>query len=584
MARYFIVVFVGLALCISIAAADKETSKSEVEDLTYQKPEVQGFAYIAETFDSQKEFDEQWILSQAKKDGVDAAISKYDGKWRVDVPKDSALKGDGALILEEKAKHHAVSTILPTKFEFTDQPFILQYEVKFQNGLDCGGAYMKLLSDLPELDLEEFNDKSQYTIMFGPDKCGEDAKLHFIFQHKNPKTGKYEEKHAKKPTGDFSKIFDDKKTHLVTLIVNPDNTFEIRVDKQVVNSGSLLNDFEPPVNPPVEIDDPEDKKPDDWDEREKIVDPDAKKPDDWDEDAPRKIEDPNAKKPEGWLDDAPENIPDPSAVKPVDWDDEEDGEWEPPQIPNPKCSEVGCGEWKPPMIDNPKYKGKWQAPLIANPKYKGKWSPRKIKNPDYFEDKNPFKMTSIAAVGFELWSMSDGIIFDNIIISSRQSTIDQWTADTWDLKFSKEFSVDGESSGGIWKTLQDATNERPWLWAVYVVVILLPIILVIACCLPGRKKDDAGERKKTDEPVPDDEAEDESEVKEGESEALEGESETKEEDEKGDKEDDAEVKEEVDGADEKEQKATLEQEVEAESPPPDSSPRRRGPKRRARKE
>ena len=30
MARYFIVVFVGLALCISIAAADKETSKSEV--------------------------------------------------------------------------------------------------------------------------------------------------------------------------------------------------------------------------------------------------------------------------------------------------------------------------------------------------------------------------------------------------------------------------------------------------------------------------------------------------------------------------------------------------------------------------
>ena len=30
MARYFIVVFLGLALCTSIAAADKETSKSEV--------------------------------------------------------------------------------------------------------------------------------------------------------------------------------------------------------------------------------------------------------------------------------------------------------------------------------------------------------------------------------------------------------------------------------------------------------------------------------------------------------------------------------------------------------------------------
>ena len=83
-----------------------------------------------------------------------------------------------------------------------------------------------------------------------------------------------------------------------------------------------------------------------------------------------KIKDPAAKKPEGWADDAPETIPDPSAVKPADWDTEEDGEWEAPQIPNPKCTEVGCGEWKAPEIDNPKFKGKWEAPLIANSAYK----------------------------------------------------------------------------------------------------------------------------------------------------------------------------------------------------------------------
>ena len=105
--------------------------------------------------------------------------------------------------------------------------------------------------------------------------------LHFIFRHKNPKTGEFEEKHAKKPTGDFSKVFDDGKTHLFTLIVKPDNTFEVQVDKKTVNSGSLLKDFQPAVNPPVEIDDPSDLKPEDWDEREKIVDPKAKKPEDW---------------------------------------------------------------------------------------------------------------------------------------------------------------------------------------------------------------------------------------------------------------------------------------------------------------
>lgn len=35
--------------------------------------------------------------------------------------------------------------------------------------------------------------------MFGPDKCGNDAKLHFIFRHVNPINGSITEKHCKKP-------------------------------------------------------------------------------------------------------------------------------------------------------------------------------------------------------------------------------------------------------------------------------------------------------------------------------------------------------------------------------------------------
>lgn len=42
-------------------------------------------------------------------------------------------------------------------------------------------------------------------------------------------------------------------------------------------TGSLLEDFEPPVNPPKEIEDPEDKKPEDWVDEAKIPDPDATK-------------------------------------------------------------------------------------------------------------------------------------------------------------------------------------------------------------------------------------------------------------------------------------------------------------------
>ena len=56
-------------------------------------------------------------------------------------------------------------------------------------------------------------------------------------------TGEYEEKHAKKPTGTFSQVFTDKKTHLFTLVVEPDNNFEIFVDQKSVSSGNLLEDM-----------------------------------------------------------------------------------------------------------------------------------------------------------------------------------------------------------------------------------------------------------------------------------------------------------------------------------------------------
>lgn len=76
-----------------------------------------------------------------------------------------------------------------------------------------------------------------------------------------------------------------------------------------------------------------------------------------------------------------------------------DGEWEAPLIPNPACQDVpGCGKWTPPPIENPNYKGKWVPPLIDNPNYKGEWKPRRIVNPDYFEDKNPFKMSTIVSM------------------------------------------------------------------------------------------------------------------------------------------------------------------------------------------
>jgi len=172
--------------------------------------------------------------------------------------------------------------------------------------------------------------------------------------------------------------------------------------------------------------------------REQIPDPDAKKPEDWDEDAPVEIEDLEAEKPEGWLDDEPEEIDDPEATKPDDWDDEEDGEWEAPKISNPKCDEApGCGEWEIPMKSNPDYKGKWSAPVIDNPNYKGIWKPQQIPNPDFFELEKP-DLEPIAAIGIEIWTMQDGILFDNILITRDELVAEEFRSETWKRKFSIE--------------------------------------------------------------------------------------------------------------------------------------------------
>ena len=151
-----------------------------------------------------------------------------------------------------------------------------------------------------------------------------------------------------------------------------------------------------------------------------MADPEAKKPEDWDEDAPATIPDEDAVKPDDWLDDEPTEVEDDEAVIPEDWDVEEDGDWQPPMIPNPACAEVsGCGEWVRPEKSNPEYKGKWYPPMIDNPAYKGEWKPKQIPNPKYYDDKTPLaNIGKIGAVGVEIWTMSSGLVIDNIAVDA----------------------------------------------------------------------------------------------------------------------------------------------------------------------
>ncbi|KAJ3216565.1 hypothetical protein HK099_005822 [Clydaea vesicula] len=432
--------------------------EDEVVQPLYKPSKVNGL--FVEQFDGDTS---RWVTSETKKivDGVeDEDLLRYRGTWNVEEPVEwPGIRNDKALVVKTPAAHHAISAKFATPLDPKGKTLVVQYEVKFQKTHDCGGAYMKLLTHDPGFDATKFDDKSPFTIMFGPDKCGSNNKVHFIFRHKNPITGEYEEKHMNSPPQ--AKI--EKKTGLYTLIVKPDNTFDLLINNEKVKSGNLLEDFTPPVNPPKQIDDPEDSKPSDWVDEEKIPDENAKKPDDWDEDAPMEIPDEDATKPSDWLDNEPSSIPDPDAEKPEDWDDEEDGDWQAPAVPNPKCESVGCGEWVRPTIKNPKYKGKWSVPFVDNPKYKGVWAPRKIDNPKYFEDKFPANFNKIGAIGYELWTMSDGISFDNIYVGYSVEDARKLSEEQWKVKYEVEKKFENKEKPVSQDSKNADSSENPYL-------------------------------------------------------------------------------------------------------------------------
>ncbi|KAL1326703.1 hypothetical protein HN51_036826 [Arachis hypogaea] len=420
-------IFTVLLLLISISSFQLLRASDNPDDVDD--------AIFYESFD--EDFEGRWTVSNK---------DDYNGVWK---HAKSEGHDDYGLLVSEKARKYAIVKELKEPVTLKDETVVLQFETRHQSGLECGGAYLKYLRPQEAgWTPKEFDNESPYSIMFGPDRCGATNKVHFIVKHKNPKSGKYVEHHLKNPPY----VPSDKLTHVYTAILKPKNELRVLIDGEVKKKANFLSvdDFEPPLIPPKTIPDPDDRKPEDWDERAKIPDPDAVKPDDWDEDAPMEILDEEAEKPEGWLDDEPGEIDDPEATKPEDWDDEEDGEWEAPKIDNPKCdSAPGCGEWKRPMKKNPAYKGKWHAPLIDNPAYKGIWKPRDIPNPDYFELEKP-DFEPIAAIGIEIWTMQDGILFDNILIANDGNVAASYRETTWKPKFNieKKNQKEEDSDGG----------------------------------------------------------------------------------------------------------------------------------------
>ncbi|XP_074120742.1 calreticulin-like [Sminthopsis crassicaudata] len=329
--------------------------------------------YFREEFEDGDGWKKRWVQSKH--------LSEYGkfqltaGKFYGDKEKDKGLQ------TSEDAKFYALSARFEP-FSNEGQSLVLQFSVKHEQGIDCGGGYVKLFPQ--DLDQEDMHSNSSYYIMFGPDICGMgNNKVHVILNYK----GKNHE------INKTIKCRINKDTHLYTLILRPDSTYGVKIDNELVIVGALEDDWD--FLPPKKIKDPYARKPRKWDERPQIEDPDDKKPEDWEDF---------------------EKIPDPNVKKPYDWDTAMDGEWEAPLIPNPKYK----GEWKRRIIDNPNYKGEWVHPEIDNPKYK--------------PDPNIYRYYNISVLGLDIWQVKSGSIFDNFLLTNDEEFAEKVGNQTWGVR------------------------------------------------------------------------------------------------------------------------------------------------------
>ncbi len=334
--------------------------------------------YFKENFDDK--WESRWVVPSKWKTSEEMGEWAHTaGDWYGDA-KDKGIK------TSEDARFYGLSAKLAKPFTNEGKDLVLQYVVKHEQRLDCGGAYIKLLG--PGVDQAKFGGDTPYQLMFGPDVCGSTQRTHVIF---NYPAAKAEEKNLliKKDVPTRT----DQLSHLYTLhLIAANNSFNVLIDGESVRSGLLSEEWD--FLPPKTIPDPAQSKPADWVDETMMADPEDKKPDGWD--------------------DIPATIPDADAAKPDDWDEEEDGVWEAPQV------------------DNPDYMGEWSPKMIANPAYKGPWEHPQIPNPEYFEDnKLHARAKEVSYVGFELWQVKSGTMFDDIIVTDSLEEANKYAKETF---------------------------------------------------------------------------------------------------------------------------------------------------------
>ena len=109
-----------------------------------------------------KGWEDNWVVSKHK--GAEAGKFAWSaGKFFNDATEDKGIQ------TSQDARFYGISAKFPS-FSNKGKQLIIQFSVKHEQNIDCGGGYVKVFPS--SLDQADMHGDSVYNLMFGPDICG----------------------------------------------------------------------------------------------------------------------------------------------------------------------------------------------------------------------------------------------------------------------------------------------------------------------------------------------------------------------------------------------------------------------------
>jgi Calreticulin family len=175
---------------------------------------------------------------EEKEDQGDKEEEKKETEEKVDVEESRHEERTlGESIHRGKCRFHGGEESAPALL------LAVQYELRQLEPLRCGGAYLKLLESV-RLDQRHFDQHTDYTLMFGPDRCGAEDRVHLILQRADPRDPSQRlELHLRDPPPMSTSSGEDQFAHLYTLLLGDEGSYAILGDGHLLRCGHLLTDL-----------------------------------------------------------------------------------------------------------------------------------------------------------------------------------------------------------------------------------------------------------------------------------------------------------------------------------------------------